>query len=69
MHQFYDQKKKVFKHHLKECYVTQTLTWLSLMSIRVFLAWPIFLMSSSPVPGVINPGVIPPGYGVFSPPG
>ena len=49
--------------------MTQPLTWLSLMSIKVFLAWPIFLMSSSPVPGVINPGVIPPGYGVFSPPG
>lgn len=54
---------------LQEAFCDTRLTWLSRMSIRVFLAWPIFLMSSSPVPGVINPGVIPPGYGVFSPPG
>ena len=31
--------------------------------MSVFLAWPIFLMSSSPVPGVMLPG-----YGVLRPP-
>lgn len=31
-------------------------TWLNLISIRVFRAWPIFLMSNSPDPGVAPPG-------------
>lgn len=36
------------------------------MSINVFRAWPIFLMSNSPA-GVAQPGVAVPGKGVFKP--